>query len=218
MCVLAFVFIFAQTSVILVLALCLPLQKLSEFILLTSFHLRFSHSHFLSFSLRQGALGNCAFIHQFAPLCPLYVFLWRTHTHTHTGVLLSAVEISQSIRERARSLTEWRNCSSHAGPYVSPDCLYPLLRWTFASLQLSNAVTHSLTYTLLTASIMHMFIACFAFSLFLLLDPYLPTITILLAFFPHPSQFSICTVLTWQKLNKQYIYIYIYIERERERE
>lgn len=100
-CVLAFVFIFPQTSVILVLALCLPLQELSEFILLTSFHtlLSLSLSLALSRSLRQGALGNCAFIHQFAPLCPLYVFLCHTHKHTHTGVLLSEVEISQSIRE-----------------------------------------------------------------------------------------------------------------------
>lgn len=100
-CLLAFVFIFPQTSVILVLALCLPLQELSEFILLTSFHtlLSLSLSLALSRSLRQGALGNCAFIHQFAPLCPLYVFLCRTHKHAHTGVLLSEVEISQSIRE-----------------------------------------------------------------------------------------------------------------------
>ncbi len=106
-CVLAFVFIFAQTSVILVLAQCLPLQELPEFILLTSFHLFFSHSHFLPLflyiSLKQGALGNCAFIHQFASLCPLYIFLSRAHTHPLVFCSQQWRLVSQSERERTFS-------------------------------------------------------------------------------------------------------------------
>lgn len=51
-----------------------------------------------------GALGNCAFIHQFAPLCPLYVFLWHTQAHTLLFSCQRQILVSQSESERKR---EW---------------------------------------------------------------------------------------------------------------
>lgn len=82
-CALAFVFIFPQTSVILVLALCLPLQELSEFILLTSFHLHFSHSHFsLSFSLPEAScLGQLCI---YSSVCSFVPFICISLPHTQT--------------------------------------------------------------------------------------------------------------------------------------
>lgn len=105
-CVLAFVFIFLQTCVILVLVRCLPLQELSEFILLTSFHRHFSHCHFLYLFLPQArSLGQlCIYL----SVCSFVPFPCRTHKHAHTGVLLSVVEISQSIRESTFSVIKDR--------------------------------------------------------------------------------------------------------------
>lgn len=83
-CVLAFVFIFAQTFVILVLALCLPLQELSEFILLTSFNLRFSHSHFLSLFLflpEARCLGQLCI---YSSVCSFVPFICISLAHTQT--------------------------------------------------------------------------------------------------------------------------------------
>lgn len=80
-CVLAFVFSFPQTSVILVLALCLPLQELSEFILLTSFHLCFSHFS-LSFSLPEAScLGQLCI---YSSVCSFVPFICISLPHTQT--------------------------------------------------------------------------------------------------------------------------------------
>lgn len=80
-----------------------------------------------------------AIVHLFISLllCALYMYFSAAHTNTHALVFCHQKWrlVSQSERELVLcDKTDWRSCSSHTRPYVSPACLFPLLRWTFASL------------------------------------------------------------------------------------